>query len=525
MKYKTIQMAALPLALAMSLLAPAAYAQVGNPNVFGTLTSTNFTMPNTDVTAQEHPQLTRILSWHRNPLVPRRMYTASCNANGTRKFFASLTTKSSATATATQGTLISGDVGTNGTVTNVSSKNFTECLEMAGIVADANCSTVAAICRRPSTNVTGASKDLVQSLSDTLWRDWLTGDPDDDQIWLYEWKGVTGDPIPNPTTWFTTNKYVVSKSAPKGSFGQHGHFNLVMTNSHYGLSLRADTTEGHGADHMLVVNRNATLANTNINTSRGWMWACAPGHTLAHRPVANNAGTIGAFCTTDQNQAGGGAQVGTVAAAWLRLETTPLLDNAHKVHNIFATLDANGIPISNYNGGSTSILPSPDGGFTGVMVGSPNPAVAQLSQIRLYRFNSSGVQNFDSWVRSSNTYFLSYPQLASLGNDSQGSQRYLLGWAQMMPVASGGALATLRNTTPAFALATKYFVQEIDVSGNWKSAVTEVTNGWGEQDQMISLDKGRVGWVQRPDPRWKTPTLPSPTSRDVTLSVYKSNTM
>jgi hypothetical protein len=58
MKYTTIQKAALPVALAMSLLTPAAYAQVGNPNVFGTLTSTNFTMPNTDVTAQEHPELT-----------------------------------------------------------------------------------------------------------------------------------------------------------------------------------------------------------------------------------------------------------------------------------------------------------------------------------------------------------------------------------------------------------------------------------------------------------------------------------
>jgi hypothetical protein len=51
-----------------------------------------------------------------------------------------------------------------------------------------------------------------------------------------------------------------------------------------------------------------------------------------------------------------------------------------------------------------------------------------------------------------------------------------------------------------------------------------VTNGWGEQDQMVSLGRGRVGWVQRPDPRWKA-TLPSPNSPSLNFNVYTSNTM
>jgi hypothetical protein len=515
----TTQMAALPVALAMALLAPAASAQVGNTNVLGTLSSTNFTMPSTQVTAQEHPELIRILSWHRTPVVPRRMYTASCNANGTRKFFASLTTKTSATSTATQGTLISGDVGTNGALSNVSSRNFTECKEMAGIVADANCTTVAALCRRPHT-ATGASKDLVSALSDAGWRDWLTGDVDDDQMWLYEWKGSATNPV-NPITWFTSNTYVVSKSAPKGSLGQHGHFNLAMTGTHYGISLRADTTDGHGADHMLVVNRNATLANTSIATNRGWLWACAVGHTNAHRPVANNSGNFGALCTTDQ--AATTRPAFEAGAVWFRHETQTTNDRATKIHDVYSAHNQ-GVHLA-FNGGGTSILPSPDGGFTGVSVGSPSPWLPEASRIRLFRLDSLGRVNFDVWWTSSTTHFLSYPQLAYLGNDSQGFPRYLIGWAQMMPV-NGNALNAIRNPSPANsnALATKYFVREIDASGNWKSASMEVTNGWGEQDQMVSLDRGRVGWVQRPDPRWKT-TLPSATSRDVTLSVYKSNTM
>jgi hypothetical protein len=199
--------------------------------------------------------------------------------------------------------------------------------------------------------------------------------------------------------------------------------------------------------------------------------------------------------------------------------------DAKRAHGVYVQLDQNGNPVNIYNGGGTSLLPSPDGGFTGVSVATPSTTTAQRSQIKLMRFTADGTLNFESWFRTDQTYFLSYPQLVFLGNDTAGFPRYLIGWAQMM--ASGTSpSAALLTPSPANSqrLATKYFVQEIDASGNWKSAVLEVTNGWGEQDQMVSLGNGRAGWVQRPDPRWKT-TLPSPNSTSVTFTTYKSNTM
>jgi hypothetical protein len=527
-----MQMASLPLALALALITPAAFA-AGNVNVTGTVTSSSVSLPTGRVTAEEHRNLIRILSQHNattTGIVPRRMYSASCvTSGGVRKFFASLTTRSSSGGSY-QGTVISGDVSSTGSVSNFSSQTFSACKEMNGIVADASCSTVAALCRR-SSGATGATKDLVASLPNdgggNWWRDWLTAEWYDDQMWLYEWKGNPATPTSTTSAY---NQFVVSKAIPSGLDGQHGHHNLAMTSGQYGISLRSESGKDangfqHGADAMIVVNRSTTAANTSIDTTRGWPWACAPGHTLAHRIAVNNGGKFAALCTTDQDGQFGIAHKSSAVS--MRVEAPGKFQptDAKRAHGVYVQLDQNGNPVNIYNGGGTSLLPSPDGGFTGVSVATPSTTTAQRSQIKLMRFTADGTLNFESWFRTDQTYFLSYPQLVFLGNDTAGFPRYLIGWAQMM--ASGTSpSAALLTPSPANSqrLATKYFVQEIDASGNWKSAVLEVTNGWGEQDQMVSLGNGRAGWVQRPDPRWKT-TLPSPNSTSVTFTTYKSNTM
>lgn len=525
----TAQMSALSVALAVGLLAPGAFA-AGNPSVAGTVTSSTFTLPTGRVTAEEHRSLIRILSQHPDTaVVPRRMYTASCaTTGGVRKFFASITTKSSSGGSY-QGTVISGDVSNTGTVGSFTSQTFSACKEMDGIVADSTCSTVAALCRRPS-GATGATKDLVASLPNdgggNWWRDWLTAESFDDQMWLFEWKGTPATPT---STTAAYNKYVVSKAIPSGLYGQHGHHDLAMTSGQYGISLRSESGKDingvqHGADAMIVVNRNATPTNTSIDTARGWPWACAPGHTLAHRVAVNTAGKFAALCTTDQDGVSGVAHKSSAVSLRVEAAGQQIPDYAKRAHGVYVQLDQFGNPINIYNGGGTSLLQSPDGGFIGLSVATPSTTTAERSQIKLMRFKADGTLDFQSWFRSDQTYFLSYAQLAFLGNDSAGYPRYLVGWAQMM---SGSSPATaLKTPSPANSqrLATKYFVQEIDASGNWKSAVTEVVNGWGEQDHMVSLGQGRAGWVQRPDPRWKT-TLPSTGSTQVTFTTYKSNTM
>ncbi len=519
--------AALPLALALALAAQAAQA-AGNASVQGTVVSSGHTLPTGRVTAEEHAGVIRMLSTHPDTaVVPRRMYTTSCTTGGVRKFFASITTRASSGGSY-HGTIISGNVSSTGAVTSFTTRSFPACKEMSGIVADSTCSTVAALCRMPG-SATGATKDLVGALPSTVlgndWKNWLTANPDDDHMWLLEWKGAPAKPTDSTSTF---NKYVVSKAVPEGKYGQHGHLNLAMTASHYGISLRADThtlADGyqHGADNMVVVNRSSIPANTAINIDRGWYWACASGHTLAHRPVVNTLGKFAAFCTTDKN-AEDGVPLHT-SAVWLRVEGSFYNTDAKKAHDLFVRRANDGSYLGKYNGGGGSILANSGGGFIAVSAATPSTTSAQRTQIKLMRFNSTGTKDFETWFRADSKYFLSYPQLAYLGVDSSGYERYLVGWAQMMDGESDPS-ASLLNPPVANTqyLATKYFVQEVDASGNWKSAVREVTNGWGEQDQMVSLGHGRVGWVQRPDPRWKT-ALPSPTSSSLNFNVYTSNTM
>ena len=115
------------------------------------------------------------------------------------------------------------------------------------------------------------------------------------------------------------------------------------------------------------------------------------------------------------------------------------------------------------------------------------------------RFDAEGrIVGGVRWVVVDADGFLSHPQLAALGND-----RFLLGWTRMHRF---GAYANLRNQTgnrrDDFRVPHSYHLAEVDAYGEFVSAAVDVDRGlgWGEQDQLVSLGEGRVGWVYVPDP-------------------------
>ncbi len=511
------------LSVALAVLAPTAFAQTTLPT--GVIKSSTYALPNSINTAGEHEWVFRMMHYHSTSVVPRRMYSATCTApGGTRKFFHALSTKYSTGSHG--GMIISGDLDTStGVVGNLTWRELA-CKEMGGVVASSDCSTVTAMCRRPSA-ATGATRDLVAALANTAvgnaWRSALTSEAVDDQMWLYEWKGTPAAPTSSTSTY---NSYVVSKAIGGGS--EYGHQNLVMTGTHYGVSMKSTTvrdTRGvqHQADSFVAVTRASVPGNTAIDTARGWSWACASGHTLANRPVLSSTGKFGAFCTTDWNsamKADGITGDYSKAGIYMRVEGKPAALTWSLYLSPSSTLKL--------NGGGTSILPTANGEFIGTFVGSNSSTVGERSMIGLMRFNSDGAATGGVWVKSDSNYFLSYPQLVSLGNDSTGTPRYLLGWARMMPSNANSTYETPSPDSSKY-MPTKYFVQEIDANGNAKSQALEVANGWGEQDQMISLGNGRAGWVYRPGGQLVTDVngtvVPQNNSLYVTYTTYKSTGM
>lgn len=500
------QVSALALALATSL---SVHAQAAA----GTTLSTDSTLTGSRLTAGEHPWVIRILSYHPSSVVPRRTYTASCTTStGQRKIFASLASKTS-TGTTTSGLLLSGNVAASGAVSGVTQRVFPGCKEMNGIAATDNCSTVVALCRRPPGS-TGANGDLVAALPNTAtgnqWRDWLTAEQaTDDQMWLYEWKGTSSAPAA-PTSTATPSMYVVSKAI--GGGWEYGHQHVVIGASHYGISMKSTTGKDsngvqHQGDSYVMVTRNTPT----IDTSRGWPWACGQGHTLSNRPVVSSSGIFAAMCTTDWH---GVANNYTQGGTWMRVEgKSPSL-----IRGIYKSVN-NGLI---FNGGTGPVL-AISGGFLGVIVGSDLATVARASKIALVRMNADGVAQGLAWVSSNPGYFVSYPQVVSLGDDNTGTPRFLVGWAEMMPNSATSSLDT-PNPDNTQRLARKYFVQEFDQYGTAKTQRLEIANGWGEQDTMVKLGRGMAGWAYIPNPRYATP-LPSPNSATLRWTTYRSTSM
>lgn len=447
---------------------------------------------------------------------PRRMYFASCNTDTDNPVLISSYTigeKVDAGYNGTSGAItISAFNPETGALEVQGTQHFPECRSMHGVAVSADCSTIAALCRTP-VGRTDADHDAISGHPD---EDWLTNEnhcnndsPDkvNDHMWLYEWDA--GDITQEP------NKVIVHKSIGSWEFGQN-QLRYGEDDNTYGISLKATVGEPgscHEADTFLILDRSDYRYVSQRD--RGWVWACATGHTIHNRSAYNpTSQKYAMLCSTDWNEEN--------------------LADMTEVAFHREDLDENVIQhIPRYSalwikGGAGPIIPRTDAaGFLGIIVGEPPPGGAGYddatpTQLGLVRFDGEGeLQGGVNWLASDDDSYFSWPQLAPLGGD-----RYLLAWGAGLRVSdelSGPA----RNVS--LRLPWTYWMMEIDAEGNALTGPTEVTDaGWGEVNEMVALGDGRVAWsyVEAPADRRTTSDVSAPNCNQPELVhfVYTSET-
>jgi hypothetical protein len=373
-------------------------------------------------------------------------------------------------------------------------RRFPECIWMEGIAVSSDCMTIAALCRRHF----GDKDYTFDSLATHADKEWMT-QPNcaDQEMWLYEW--TNGDIQSEP------KKYVVHRAV--GTSWEYGnnYLRIGESDNTYGIGIKARVFGGggcHEADALLVMNR------TNHNLlSRGYPWACGTGHTLFNHPTFNPATKkYAVLCGTDGSNNGG-----PLGGLFLRIED--------RSANEFYDTNYSGLRIK---GGVGALRPLTDGGYLGIIVGVNGSVTAQdniplepPTSIGLARFDSSGaLVGKINWVVNANRKYLSYPQLAPLGND-----RFLLGWGEMYDLDRRTEM-----NDEAYRIPLTYYLMEIDNTGTQLTSPQALDGvGWGEQDEMISLGNGRVGWAYIPNPELANINAPPSCNSDsLQLTVYKA---
>lgn len=482
----------------------------------GTVTTTTEAIPDPLTTSCESPWTIRLLIYDPDPVVPRRMYFASCTTpDGTPHMLVSTTVTSSTNPKANDGhsgLVFEADVKDGmGLVPSGVVRQFPECHEMHGIAAKSDCSVVGVLCRRATyaSDTDAPTKDMVAAITDTGTKDWLTqpvsadGMATSDEEWLYEWP--TGDLAATPDT------YVASKAIGSWEYGRQD-LAYGEADDTFGLSLKStvfgpNMLDRHEGDALLIVDRSTH----DIDISRGWKWGCAAGHTIFNHLAYNPVGSqYTVTCGTDlgiEPDNGGG-----FAGIWVHNEK-----NASKgIQNepLYKALT--------FGGGPTSLLPLDDGGYVGVLAGAISGVSADTEFLKTGPVSSIGIARYDAtgnlvgnihWVVKKPDTFMSYPQLAPLGHG-----RFLLGYGVMNAVNVGTA------TAHGFRVPGSFRVMQVDADGTVLGPEQTLTdNGWGEQDQLVPLGDGRVGWAYIPAPQIVGDAPPACLSKSLQLSLYESN--
>ncbi|MEM6993713.1 MAG: hypothetical protein AAF721_24580 [Myxococcota bacterium] len=471
------------------------------PGVHSTLVAD---LPGGEPTACEWEWTIRTLHYHPSAVVPRRMYHAGCDVGPDARMVTSITLGENAEhpdEDPSSGALIvSAMDNATGTLSRIDQRHFPECISMHGVAVSDDCSVIGALCRIPS-GTAGFDKDVLATHAAA---DWMTnpyecGDRGvNDEMWLYEW--TDGDLQSEP------RKFIVHKSIGSWEYGNN-YLRLGNDAAHWGIAMK--TTVGgedgprtcHEADAFLVMDRGSETM-----TDRGWSWACGTGHTtfnrLAHNPATDRYAMM---CSTDYNE----AQTGGLGAYVFRMED----GDAQEFH--YANLDG----IKN-KGGASSIVPRPDGGYVGVLVGVEGTAVPDGypdepgTGIGLARWNADGAMEGDiRWIRQDPEGYLSYATLSELAPG-----RYLLGWGVMQ------RLADLDDGDQAMRVPWEFWLMEVDDAGEPLTDPYPVEGaGWGELDEMVPLGLGRAGWAYIADPALTADAQsPACNQPEIQLSVYTS---
>jgi hypothetical protein len=463
-------------------------------------------LPGGEPTACEWEWTIRTLHYHPGAVVPRRMYNASCNEGPNATMFTSLTVGLNAAhpdPDPSSGAIIVSTLDdAAGTLNPSGEALFPECISMHGIAVSDDCQTIGALCRIPSATA-GFDKDVLATHGAA---DWMTnpyecGDRGlNDEMWLYEW--TNGDVTSTPT------KYIVHKSIGSWEYGNN-YLRLGNDDATWGIAMK--TTVGgvdgpdtcHEADAFLVMDRA-----TETFTDRGWSWACGTGHTtfnrLAHNPANDR---FAMMCSTDYNE----GEVGGLGAYVFRTEDGDAQE--------FDYMNLDGIK---NKGGASAIVPRPDGGFIGVMVGAEGEAVPDgyptepPTGIGLVQWSADGVMEGGiNWILQDPEGYLSYSTLAELSPD-----RYLLGWGVMRRLTEADG----ENGEISMRIPWEFWVMEIDGSGTSLTDPLQVEGaGWGELDEMVPLGQGRAGWAYIANPALTADAqYPECNQPGILLSVYTS---
>jgi hypothetical protein len=471
------------------------------------INTTTITLPENKLNAAEHRWTIRMLHYHPSPMVPRRMYFSASKLN---------------TATpAMDISLTIGGLDTNQnmamlmrTTFNKATEKFEPILsdyrifpefsEGHGIAASADGSIIGMMVRRPNgtSNPGSFDKDLLIGHN---WEKWITPTMQQpactteakaiDEMWVLEWTG--GDIQAAP------KKYIVHKSIGSWEYGNN-YLKFGENDNSYGIAVKAMVFDGgcgaHEADAFLIMDRS-----DHTLTTRGWSWACGTGHTMSNYPAYNPIlKKYGMLCCTDYNE----GQVGGLGAIFFHMEDGP--------QNEFHLFNVDGL---RQKGGSTTLLPEGDG-YIGILIGINGEVIVggfphePPTSLGLARFDADGNQvDSITWVVELDQHYVSYPQLVPLGDG-----KYLLGYGKMTDL-NGDDWYENKYRIPM-----EFYVMEIDSTGNPLTQPQALDSlGWGEQDQLVSLGDGYVGWAYIPDPRLRSKdTLPPCTSNTFTLAVYKS---
>lgn len=473
------------------------------PGVHSTVTAE---LPGGGPVACEWEWTIRTIHYHPSAVVPRRMYSSTCNDGGTRTMYTSLTVGDNAPHPdedpSSGGIIVSTLDEATGTLTAASTRHFPECISMHGIATSDDCSTLGVLCRIPS-GTTGYDKDVLATHGDADWmtQPYVCGDRGlNDEMWLYEWEG--GDIQAEPT------RYVVHRAIGSWEYGNN-YLRLGDDGSTYGIAIKTTVggAEGpdtcHEADAFLVMDRGPQEL-----TPRGWSWACGTGHTTFNRVAWDPVGgKYALMCSTDYNDAG----TGGLGAYVFRME-----DGAAQEFD-YMNLDG----IKN-KGGASALVPRTEGGYLGVLVGVPGEAVPEgyptepPTAIGLARWSADGAMEGPiQWILEDPEGYLSYSTLAPLGPD-----RYALGWGVMRRLTEADG----ENGEISMRVPWEYWLMEIDGTG---AALTEPLRvegaGWGELDELVPLGDGRVGWAYIEDPALTDDAqAPECNQPSIQLSVYTS---
>lgn len=295
-------------------------------------------------------------------------------------------------------------------------------------------------------------------------------------MYLLEW--TNGDLVARPDASLLVNKAI-------GGW-RYGHWALSLNSPAdvYSISLKTTLFGGgvyHEGDVHLAVSRASGDFTHAPDLSDGW--ACATGHTLWNTLAYNAAlDKWGRWCWTDGNAGGV-----TAYADWFKVVRAT--GSAAEVYRI---VPAGKDGKHGNDGGTSDLVSFGTKGWVGVLTG-PEPG-SDLTRVGVVRLPAGGQSEFAANPSAFGISWLSglvdagkgagWAKLAHVGSTAEGTDRFLLGWAQRG--------AQMKDPP----LPEKFFLAEVDHTGRRLGAAIQVDNaGWGEKTDWVTIPaSGCVAW-------------------------------